>query len=38
GDEVNGPALVRGSYLTCVVAADWRLRVSSNGDLLVESK
>ena len=38
GDEVNGPALVRGSYLTCVVAADWRLRVSSNGDLFVESK
>lgn len=38
GDEVAGPALVRGSYLTCVVAADWRLRVSSNGDLFVESK
>ena len=38
GDEVTGPALVRGSYLTCVVAADWRLRVSSNGDLFVESK
>lgn len=38
GDEVNGPALVRGSYLTCVVAAGWRLRVSSNGDLFVESK
>ena len=38
GDEVSGPALVRGSYLTCVVAADWRLRVSSNGDLFVESK
>ncbi len=38
GDEVSGPALVRGSYLTCVVAAGWRLRVSSNGDLFVESK
>ena len=38
GDEVPGPALVRGSYLTCVVASDWRLRVSSNGDLFVESK
>ena len=38
GDEVTGPALVRGSYLTCVVAAGWCLRVSSNGDLFVESK
>ncbi len=36
GDEVVGPALVRGSYLTSVIAAGWRLRVSSNGDLLVE--
>ena len=38
GDEVPGPALVRGSYLTCVVASNWCLRVSSNGDLFVESK
>jgi N-methylhydantoinase A/oxoprolinase/acetone carboxylase beta subunit len=36
GDEVAGPALVRGSYLTCVVASGWRLRVASNGDLFLE--
>ncbi|MCA8966409.1 MAG: hydantoinase/oxoprolinase family protein [Planctomycetes bacterium] len=38
GTEVQGAALVRGSYLTCVVGAGWRLRVSSNGDLFLEGK
>ncbi|MEX2479945.1 MAG: hydantoinase/oxoprolinase family protein [Gammaproteobacteria bacterium] len=36
GVEVAGPALVRGSYLTCIVDTGWRLRVPSNGDLLLE--
>ncbi len=38
GSEVSGPALIRGSYLTCMVAAGWRLRVTSNGDLFMEGK
>ncbi len=38
GDSVDGPALIRGSYLTCLFAANWRLRVVSNGDLFLESK
>lgn len=38
GDEIDGPALVRGSYLTCLFAVGWRLRVVSNGDLFLESK
>lgn len=38
GDELSGPALVRGSYLTCLLAPDWRLRVVSNGDLFIEGK
>jgi N-methylhydantoinase A/oxoprolinase/acetone carboxylase beta subunit len=36
GSEVSGPALIQGDYLTCLVDSGWRLRVSSNGDLLVE--
>jgi hypothetical protein len=36
GHQLVGPALVRGNYLTCLVAAGWRLRVVSNGDLFIE--
>jgi len=36
GQRLAGPALVRGNYLTCLVADGWRLRVVSNGDLFIE--
>ncbi len=36
GTEVTGPAMIRGSYLTCMVSSGWRLRVSGNGDLFLE--
>jgi len=38
GVEVEGPALIRGNYLTCVVERGWRVRVSTNGDLFIEVK
>ena len=36
GAEIVGPALIRGSYLTCLIAPSERVRVSSNGDLFLE--
>ena len=38
GKEVIGPGLIQGDYLTSIVEAGWRLRVSSNGDLIFEAK
>jgi N-methylhydantoinase A/oxoprolinase/acetone carboxylase beta subunit len=38
GDRVDGPALLRDSYLTCLVESQWSLRVSANRDLIIEEK
>ena len=38
GKEMIGPGLIQGDYLTSIVEAGWRLRVSSNGDLVFEAK
>lgn len=37
GHTTDGPALVAGDYLTCVVQPGWRLRVSGNSDLILET-
>ena len=37
GKEMIGPGLIQGDYLTSIVEAGWRLRVSSNGDLIFEA-
>ena len=36
GTAANGPALIRGDYLTCLIRAGWGLRVSPNNDLIIE--
>lgn len=36
GKAADGPALIRGDYLTCLIRAGWRLRVSPNHDLIIE--
>ncbi len=36
GGTLCGPALVRGNYLTAVIPAGWRLRVTDNHDLTFE--
>ena len=36
GHALNGPCLLKGDYLTCLVAADWRLKVTSNHDVVLE--
>lgn len=37
GHGIDGPALVRGDYLTCLVERGWRLRVTRNEDLMLEA-
>jgi N-methylhydantoinase A/oxoprolinase/acetone carboxylase beta subunit len=36
GHALQGPALLRDAYLTCLVQAGWSLRVSGNNDLMIE--
>jgi len=36
GHAFNGPCLLKGDYVTCLVDAGWRLRVTSNHDLILE--
>ncbi len=36
GMACQGPFLVKGDYLTCLVDANWHLRVTSNQDLVLE--
>ena len=36
GHVLDGPCLVKGDYLTCLVAPAWRLRVTGNHDLVLE--
>ncbi|MBI2800352.1 MAG: hydantoinase/oxoprolinase family protein [Gammaproteobacteria bacterium] len=36
GHTLNGPCLLKGDYLTCLIDAAWRLRVTSNQDLVLE--
>ena len=36
GHHLTGPALLRSSYLTCLVDRGWSLRVSDNHDLIIE--
>ncbi|WP_045875141.1 hydantoinase/oxoprolinase family protein [Pseudofrankia sp. DC12] len=38
GQEAQGPALVAGDYLTCLVEPGWNFRVSSNSDLVLEAQ
>ena len=38
GKEMVGPGLIQGDYLTSIVEAGWRLRVSTNGDLIFEAQ
>jgi N-methylhydantoinase A len=38
GKEMVGPGLIQGDYLTSIVDAGWRLRVSTNGDLVYEAE
>lgn len=38
GQGAEGPVLVRGEYMTCLVDAGWALRISANQDLLIERK
>lgn len=37
GHAAQGPCLLKGDYLTCLVGQDWHLRVSSNQDLVLEA-
>ena len=37
GRTIEGPGLIRGAYLTCLLRAGWRLRISSNLDLIIEA-
>lgn len=36
GQGVDGPALLRSDYLTCLIDKGWSLRVSDNQDLILE--
>ncbi|MBI4695147.1 MAG: hydantoinase/oxoprolinase family protein [Gammaproteobacteria bacterium] len=36
GHALAGPCLIKGDYLTCLVAAGWRLAVTSNHDVVLE--
>jgi N-methylhydantoinase A/oxoprolinase/acetone carboxylase beta subunit len=36
GHYADGPALLRSSYLTCLVDRGWSIRVSDNHDLIIE--
>lgn len=36
GQSADGPALIASDYLTCLIEPDWRFRVSSNSDLILE--
>lgn len=38
GEGAQGPALIRGGYLTCMVNAGWRFYVSPNRDLILETE
>jgi N-methylhydantoinase A/oxoprolinase/acetone carboxylase beta subunit len=38
GQGAEGPALVAGDYLTCLIEPAWRFRVSSNSDLILEAQ
>lgn len=38
GDGAEGPALIRGGYLTCLVSDGWSFHVSANKDLILEAK
>ncbi len=37
-EAADGPALVAGDYMTCLIEPGWRLRVSSNYDLILEAQ
>lgn len=37
GQTIEGPGLIRGAYLTCLIRAGWSLRVTSNLDLVIEA-
>jgi N-methylhydantoinase A/oxoprolinase/acetone carboxylase beta subunit len=37
GQTIEGPGLIRGAYLTCLIRPGWSLRVTSNLDLIVEA-
>ncbi|MGE3773928.1 MAG: hydantoinase/oxoprolinase family protein [Gammaproteobacteria bacterium] len=37
GHTAQGPCLLKGDYLTCLLGAGWKLRVSSNRDLVLEA-
>ncbi len=37
GQTIDGPGLISGAYLTCLIRAGWRLRVTSNLDLVIEA-
>lgn len=37
GHTAQGPCLLKGDYLTCLLGAGWKLRVSSNRDLVLET-
>jgi N-methylhydantoinase A/oxoprolinase/acetone carboxylase beta subunit len=38
GDHAEGPALLRGAYLTCLVPDGWGFKVSANRDLVLEGR
>jgi N-methylhydantoinase A/oxoprolinase/acetone carboxylase beta subunit len=38
GETADGPALVAGDYMTCLIEPGWRFRVSSNFDLILEAQ
>ncbi|CUU59162.1 N-methylhydantoinase A/oxoprolinase/acetone carboxylase, beta subunit [Parafrankia irregularis] len=38
GQGAQGPALVAGDYLTCLIEPGWGFRVSSNSDLIMEAQ
>jgi len=37
-EAADGPALIAGDYLTCLIEPGWRFRVSSNYDLILEAQ
>jgi N-methylhydantoinase A/oxoprolinase/acetone carboxylase beta subunit len=36
GKRLNGPALIRGDYMTCLVKKGWSVRITPNDDFLLE--
>lgn len=38
GHIIEGPGLIRGDYLTCLIGVGWSLRVTSNLDLVIEAQ